>query len=288
MADIFARALEFGIEPEYAKRVIQLRKLGPPPGHLGMEAWPWPVRIYTLGRFEILIDGKPLQLPARAPRKPLELLKALIAFGSRGVAIGSLVGQIWQDQEGDAARNSLNVALHRLRKILGDDEVISLYEGKLSLDRTRVWVDAWAFQRLTGSIEDRAHGTYKSERHDAGTVAAQLLRAYLGHFLAEEEASWVLGYRERLRSKFLRAIKTLTKRFEEAHRYDEALELHRRAIEIDPLAEEFHCGLMRTLLALGRFAEGIDAYRRCRELLSVTLAIEPSAETQAVYKSLKC
>ena len=287
MSDLLGRALEYGIEPDYARRLIRFRKLVPPTNRLDLDAWPWPIRIYTLGRFAILLDDKPLQLPSRAPKKPLELLKALIAFGSRGVAISTLTSSLWQDLDDDDARNALNVALHRLRKFLRDDEAIVLYEGKLSLDPQRVWVDAWSFQRLAGNVDDLVRSVDASSSPDIKASSLRLLRVYLGHFLADEEAPWALGYRERLRSKFLRAAKMLTTALEGADRFDDAIELQRRAIELDSLEEEFHRELMRNLQTLGRIAEGIDAYRRCRDMLSIMLSIEPSAETQAIYRSLK-
>jgi len=36
----------------------------------------------------------------------------------------------------------------------------------------------------------------------------------------------------------------------------------------------------------GRTAEALDGYRRCRDILSITLGVQPSAETQAIYRSL--
>ena len=44
---------------------------------------------------------------------------------------------------------------------------------------------------------------------------------------------------------------------------------------------------MKNLHALGRTAEALQAYRRCRELLSITLGVEPSPATQALYRMLK-
>jgi DNA-binding SARP family transcriptional activator len=38
--------------------------------------------------------------------------------------------------------------------------------------------------------------------------------------------------------------------------------------------------------ALGQTAAALQAYRRCRELLSVVLGVAPSAETEAVRRSL--
>jgi DNA-binding SARP family transcriptional activator len=38
---------------------------------------------------------------------------------------------------------------------------------------------------------------------------------------------------------------------------------------------------------LGNYAEALKVYRRVRELLSVVLGVQPTAETQAVYQQLK-
>jgi DNA-binding SARP family transcriptional activator len=37
---------------------------------------------------------------------------------------------------------------------------------------------------------------------------------------------------------------------------------------------------------LGQQAEAVRVYKRCRDVLSATLGIEPSSKTVAIYKSL--
>ena len=46
---------------------------------------PWALKIFTLGRFGLLSDGKPVRFTRKAQEKPLALLKALIALGGREV-----------------------------------------------------------------------------------------------------------------------------------------------------------------------------------------------------------
>jgi DNA-binding SARP family transcriptional activator len=43
---------------------------------------------------------------------------------------------------------------------------------------------------------------------------------------------------------------------------------------------------MRAYLAMGEPAEAARVYRRCRDMLSVQLGIPPSAETEAVFRSI--
>ena len=56
------------------------------------------------------------------------------------------------------------------------------------------------------------------------------------------------------------------------------IDVYRRGLEADNLAESFYRGLMRTLAATGDQAEAPNAFRRCRELLSIVLDIKPSAK----------
>ena len=287
MSRLCAKALRYGIEPAYVRELIRRRGLTPPADDIDAAEWPWPVRIHTLGHFAVSIDDKPLTFATRAQKKPLELLKALIALGGHGVGISVLTGHLWPDLDGDAAQNAYNVALHRLRRLLGDDDMFDVQEGSLSLDPQRAWVDANAFERLVGEIDTLAQVPIAGDSSALEELAARMLKLYAGHFLHDDEAPWAIACRDRLRSKFLRAGSVVGARLESAQLVDEAIDLYRRALEQDALAEVFHRGLIRCLKARGHVADALDAYRRCRDILSITLGVEPSAETQALYRSLK-
>ena len=43
---------------------------------------------------------------------------------------------------------------------------------------------------------------------------------------------------------------------------------------------------MRAFAATGDQAEALNAFRRCRELLSIVLGIKPSAETDQLYREI--
>jgi len=58
-----------------------------------------------------------------------------------------------------------------------------------------------------------------------------------------------------------------------------------RGLDADDLAEEFYQNLMTCYLRLDREAEARAVYHRCRKILS-SPSNEPSAKTQAIYKSL--
>ena len=264
---------------ELARRAIKLRALAPPRD--ADDRWPWPIRVYALGRFALFIDDEPLAFSGKAQRKPLGLLKLALVAGSRGIDSERAGAELWPDLDGDASRNAFDVALHRLRKLLRHEAALTLAHGRLALDAKRVWVDAWAFESACAEAEGVAFDG-AVER-----LAPRLLRHYAGPFLPDDDAHSALTMRERLRSKLLRTVSILGQRLEQRREYDEAILLYRRAIEVDPLAEEFHRRLMLCYRAQDRIAEALGAYRRCRDVISITLGVEPSAATQAVYRSLK-
>src|SRR5207248_2372135 len=114
IAPLFALALSHGIETDFVGKLIRERRLAAPsPDN---PQWPWPVAVQTLGAFRILREGVPVESKGKAQKKPLELLKALIAHGADNVDAAMLTTQLWPDAEGDAARTSLDSTVYRLRK----------------------------------------------------------------------------------------------------------------------------------------------------------------------------
>ncbi len=279
MSRLAAAAIAEGIETDYVRRLVAARALPPDPD-VAADDWPWPLRIHALGRFEVRRDGAPLAFRGKAQKKPLELLKALIALGGEGVETGRLAAILWPDSGGDAAKVSFDSTLYRLRKLLEQDAALMLIEGKLSLDRRQCFVDVWAFERIAREA-DGAGGA------EAAVIARRLLDAYPGHFLAaDEDQPWLMGLRDRLRSKCLRAVLALGRVLEADAQWEEAIGLYARALELDNLAEELYRSLMVCYRELGRRSEGLQAYRRCKEMLSVVLGLAPSPETEAVRQTL--
>lgn len=277
-----SRALQAGVAPYFVKEVIRQRRVIPETQDI--ENWPWPVKLLTLGRFALLKDDKPVEFGRKAPKKPLALLKATIAFGGKAIPHEQLAAALWPDEEGDAAHQLFTTVVYRLRKLLGYDEVIQIQEGRVSLNPRLCWVDVWAFQRLLGQAEQAARcGELDRQRQ----VLDQALHLYRGGFLAaDSEESWAITMRERLRSLFIRNLAVLGQHLLTAGRYEEALALYLRGAEAEPLGEEFYQGQMRCLLSMDRRAEGLAVYRRLRQTLSVTLGIAPSAPSEALHRSL--
>jgi LuxR family transcriptional regulator, maltose regulon positive regulatory protein len=257
-------------EPEVIRRLIRDYRAQPP--REPVKHWYWPVSIETLGRFEVLLEGKPLQSSAKPPRRTLALLKAIVAFGGDQVPESKLLEALWSDLEGDAAHRALEAGVHRLRVLLRAPEVIRQKGGMLILDTSRCWIDAQAFDFWTAKSADD---------EDAADHALGL---YGGAFLAEESEEWAFPERERLRSRFIRLVSHAARSRETAGRLDDAVALYLRGLDADPLVESFYQGLMRCYGRQQRATEAAAVYRRMRQTLSVVLGISPSAASDRLFR----
>jgi DNA-binding SARP family transcriptional activator len=283
LSHLAAAALGHGIEREFVRRTIASRGLPPPDAE--EERWPWRVRVRALGAFELSVDGAALDAAAKPQRKPIELLKYVIASGGRDVGFGAVTQALWPDAEGDAAKRSFDVTLHRLRRLLGCDDAITLHGGKLALNPGMVWVDALAFERLAGRVEELPRG----QRAPAALpvdVLERALRLYRGPLLASDDEPWIRPARQRLRRRFVELAEAVGERWEGLANLDAALAWYHRAADVEPTAERIHQRILRLLHRQGRRAEALAAYDRCREVLVALVGAGPSPETEALLRLL--
>ncbi len=305
MVGIYSKALEEGIETDYVREIIRRRGLVPetPPVHI--EHWPWPIRIYTLGRFEIMRDDKPSGFSGKVQKKPLELLKALISLRGRGADQDHVADMLWPEAEGDAARNSMKMAVSRLRKLLGSESMMVVRDGRIGLDRSAIWIDAWAFEQMLESSEFPRSGRGKapfqsSELKDKNKknangspqseiieLAQKAMSLYKGPFLpGDTNLSWTIPVREQLRGRFLRIMKAAGDRLWAVGQFETCLEFYHKAVEVDPLAEEFYQGLILCQHKLGKTTEAVMTYQRCKSVLAGAFGIKPSPRTEEIVKSI--
>lgn len=285
-----AIALEENIETDFVCKLIRERALQLDAAQTPILNWPWPLRVQTLGQFRVLKDGTPIRFSGKAQRRPLDLLKVIIAFGGRDVSEERVIEALWPRIDGDSAHQSFATTLHRLRKLLGEERAIQLSDGKLSLDGRYIWLDIWAFDQAVARMAKLLNPQYKDTGVEASELKAlgdTLFERYPGAFLeTESETAWGLPLREKLRQRFVRSVVDLSRSLQENDNVDLAVNYLERAIELDHANEAIYRRLMECHASLGHRAEAVDVYSRCRKMLAVTMKVEPSPETTALYEKL--
>ena len=195
MEAITIAALEEGIEVDFVRSCIRRWSLIParPPVHL--DTWPWPVKIFTLGRFSIARNDKALSNKTLARVRPIQLLQAIIALGGRQVRKTKLADIFWPDANGDEQMAALKTTLHRLRDLLQIKNAVLQTPTDLTINPRLCWIDAWQFERLANRVlsETTLNG---QERQ---TARRQALAIYRNDFIpALDDEPWTFSYREHL------------------------------------------------------------------------------------------
>jgi DNA-binding SARP family transcriptional activator len=282
MQRLCAVALEQDIEAPYVRELIRRNELLPEANRPIPLSWPWPVKIFMLGRFGIELDGKAVIFGGKTPKKPLELLKAIIALGGRDVSEERIIDALWPEAPGDLACKSFEMALQRLRKLIGSDKAIRRHDGLLTLDNAHCWTDVWAFEKILNDA-----GAGRREDREKRVLLEKAISLYKGHFLpADARQPWSALARERLRSKYLRLVTKAGEQHERQGEWKKAVECFERGLERDAVCEEFYQRLMICHNKLGHRTEAVKTYQRCRAALLDGLGLEPSSKTEEMHSSL--
>lgn len=288
-AKLCVRAIGAGIEPEYARWLVNKRRftLDPLPYHL--EGWPWPVKIYTLGKFSLDIDDKPLTFSRKTQKRPLGVLKAILSGGGSNVSVASVADFLWPDADGDMAMNALATNLHRLRKLLGKTDSVLLQNGILSLNPKLCWIDAKAFELSLNKAEKLLNKAASNDRTDqACSLISSALALYKGEFLPDEDfIPNMLTMRGHLHGRFLQGLHTLSDHLIKEGKLEQARDQLERGIEIDECAEELYRFLMICMVSKGSKTEALNVYERLKAALAAEFKTEPSKETATIAERIR-
>jgi DNA-binding SARP family transcriptional activator len=244
--------------------------------------------VSSFGNFSLLVDETPIEFGGKGPGRPMELLKVLIARGGQGVRADQLADALWPHVDADYAHNSFTATLHRLRKLLNDDEAVILSDARVTLNADRFWIDTWALEQVMTELDQVLRAP---DAHPPASLLAALtdevFSIYRGPFLADEsEQPSYIACREQVRARVLRCLARVARAWEESGNTEAAADCYLRCIEADPLFEAPYRNLMLCYQRGGEAIEARATYQRLSTLLAARMKTAPSAETKAVFESL--
>jgi TolB-like protein/DNA-binding SARP family transcriptional activator/tetratricopeptide (TPR) repeat protein len=210
-----------------------------------------------------------------AQRHPLALLALLAAAPSATLSREKLLGLLWPDSDTERARGLLNVAVHTVRKALGEAALVSV-GGSLQLDEARVPSDLRAFTDALAA----------GEPERAVDVCAG---PFLDGFYLDAEAfdGWAEGERARLAALHADALERLAETAEAAGDAVRAAAWWRRRAVHDPCDARVALRLMEALAAAGDRAGAIQHARVHEALLLQSVGAAPDAGVLALAERLR-
>ena len=288
MSSICAKALEFNIEKEYVKSLIKKRNLTIDATSQNIENWPWKVKIYTLGKFEIVIDNVPLLFSGKIQKTPLTILKILISLGCTNIREDQISDILWPDSAGDAGYRALVTTVQRLRRLISYKEAIVFNESKLSLNPHYCWVDTWALKNHLKLVKNQWKEFEKGGKINRVIQLTETLfeKFSLPFLPSDTNVQWTFSLRDRLQTQIIMTMKQLAEYWEQQKNWKKALEIYQKCIEINNCSEELFQRQMICYQRLGCRAEVITTFNRCQAELSAKLGIQPSYQTRAILDTI--
>jgi pimeloyl-ACP methyl ester carboxylesterase/DNA-binding SARP family transcriptional activator len=193
------------------------------------------VRITTLGRFAVEVDGAEVPVSEWGSRRARQLCKRLVAARGWPVTRDELFDLLWPG-EVDRSRLGprLSVQLSTVRRILHGGVIADRESVRLDLDE--VDTDLEAFYRAGSDVE--------------------VVDAYTGTFLPEDVyEAWTERARAEARSRFVLASRKEARRAIDEGEHARAVELAHRLLEVDRYDHEAHRLLIEALGAMGEVGE---------------------------------
>lgn len=244
--------------------------------------------VYCLGKFKVILDGQLIE--NWTSRKGRALFTYLVMNHKRRTYRDILMETFWPNSDPDSARNSLNVAIHSIRRLL--DEINPHHEYILFKDECyflnpeiEVWLDIeeflhhWKIAQSTEREKDIqvAVGEYE--------LAAAV---YKGDFMEEDlYESWPSSERENFKEIYLFILDRLSKYYSLDGKPSTAISLCETILEQDNCREDIHQRLMRCYYKLGQRDKAVKQFRKCAEVLEAELEVEPTQSTIELYEQIK-
>jgi DNA-binding SARP family transcriptional activator len=243
--------------------------------------------VHLLGRFHVRLDGVAVDdWPSGRGRS---LFKYLLVHRDLWPRREVLMEVFWPDSPPAAARNSLNVAVHGLRRALraaADVPVVVLRDGAYRLaEDVRLWVDVDEFERHAA-----AGRRLEAAGDPAGAIAEYEAAAslYRGDFLADDPyEDWPVLTRERLRLTHLDDLDRLSRLHFDQRRYGASAALCLDLLERDACREDAHQRLIRCYSRQGHTHLALRQYRACAAALRDELGVDPAPATVRLQEAVR-
>ena len=229
------------------------------------------VRLRLIGQMEAWTVTSESVLPSG--RKTRALLAVVALSAPRPALRGKLAELLWSRSPEEQARASLRQEIHRLLDSLSpaNGELLLVSRDHLSIRPGAMWTDVEEVMRAT-----------TDEPTALSLLDGDLLEDLDG--IDPNFDAWLTTERERLRDRARNVAESLLR---EQIEPEAAIPAAQRLLQIDRAHEGAWRALMRAYAARGERGMAIQAYDRCRAVLSDLLDAAPSQETQKLLSEIR-
>lgn len=250
------------------------------------------LRVYCFGRFRIQKPGDPLPVGVGSRHKMWSLFKFLVSRKGIPLPTQTIMETFWPKVEDPTDTSALRTAVCRLRANLEPKRAIYSRASYVICTKdtcafninTPFWLDLDEFEKLIA----KAHRIGIGDKAAGIELYLKAIDLYEGDFLSEDlYQEWTVIPREHYRRLFLDAVKEAAVWSLEIKGLLTARAILERGLEIDPLVEDLHALLMRTLIELGDKKAAVQHYTYSTGMLYRELGSKPSSELKRLYQQIR-
>jgi DNA-binding SARP family transcriptional activator len=231
-----------------------------------------PLEIRLFGRGGVSAAGVPLKFAKRSTT--LAMLALILLQRGQSMSRESLAFTLFPEADEAGALAELRRYLYLANKALparaGDPWLIVDSETVRWNTEAEAFVDVIAFERLAAN---------------AGTQP-EALELYGGDLLEEIYDDWVVGERERMRTRYLTIASECLERHRGRREFAPAIACAKRILATDPWREDTLRALLAVRYESGDGAGALAEYEKFAKRLRDELAIAPMPETSAVRQAI--
>ncbi len=245
------------------------------------------LKVQFFGKFEI--TDKDGSTKAFGNTKNASLLAFLFYHHQKPVHREKLMERFWGEVAPSSARNSLNVAIHAIRRIMSKafpGQEIIVFEN-----------DCYSIGSDLEIVTDVERFNYfwqkgKAIEHNQGLENSlgpynKALSIYKRDFLYEMPyEEWCESVRDNLKETYLFILNRLSNYHFQMGGYDACINICKQMLEKDPCLEEVHQKLMQCYCKLGLSGLAKKQYQKCCTILEEELETRPSEPTHVLYEKI--
>jgi DNA-binding SARP family transcriptional activator len=246
------------------------------------------ITAHLLGELRVTFHDRPVEIWSSGRGRAV--FEYLLANRHSKVRRDRLMSIFWPQVPPDAARNSLNVAIHGLRQSLraavGDTAVVIHRDQAYFIEPTLdIWVDIEMFEEQLKAAHQHL-ASAELVKAEAAFEAATWL--YQGEFLADDPyEEWAIVTREHLRLCYLDALDRLGALRLDSGDYAGCVAVCLKLLACDSCREDAHCRLMRCYSRQGQVQLALRQYHSCAAALRTELDVAPAPATTELFNCLQ-
>lgn len=246
------------------------------------------ITAHLLGELRVAFQDRPVEIWSSGRGRTV--FEYLLVNRHSKVRRDRLMSMFWPEVSPDAARNSLNVAIHGLRQSLraaaGDTPVVIHQDQAYFIGPTfDIWVDVEVFEEQLKAAHQHLASAELVQAEAAFEAATSL---YQGEFLADDPyEEWAMVTREHLRLCYLDALDRLGGLRLDSGDYAGCVAVCLKLLTCDSCREDAHCRLMRCYSRQGQVQLALRQYHSCAAALRAELDVAPAPATIELFDLLR-